>query len=289
MDTVVASIVASCLEIQTELRNTLPTNEGESQNASGDTQKPLDIITDEIITKHLSKLPEVAGLLSEEQDQYLPCHDQGQYIISFDPLDGSGNSPLNLSTGSIFGIFKTNSVTTLSGDCLIGAVYSIYGPGLEIITATDQGCHRTVYLQGVAHRVNNILTIPERGKIYVANEGNSEKWDPTVRKYVSSLKGRSLRWMACFVADVHRLLLEGGVYLYPSDTKQPRGKLRLVYEVYPMSYIWEKCGGVSVTETGVRCLDLPFNPDNIHERAPILMFGSSEYRDYQKLILGNDV
>ena len=101
-----------------------------------------------------------------------------------------------------------------------------------------------------------------------------------IKGLADSLKGRSLRWMACFVADVHRLLIEGGVYIYPSDSKQPSGKLRLLYEVYPMAYIWEQCGGYSQDEKGGSCLDITFHPSDIHERTPILLFGPEEYQEW---------
>lgn len=172
----------------------------------------------------------------------------------------------------------------MSGKSIVASVYSIYGSVLEIITVTSQTRCRTVYLNqgGLINPVivDDSLTIPNRGKIYVVNEGNSDRWSSGIQQYVGSLRGRSLRWMACFVADVHRLLIEGGVYMYPSDTKQPNGKLRLVYEVLPMAFIWEQCGGISLDETGTRCLDIPFDTTNIHQRSPILLFGQSEYQDW---------
>jgi fructose-1,6-bisphosphatase I len=284
MDPIIEEIVRCCIQIHETMQQTIPSSNIGGENSSGDVQKPLDITTDHIIVTELSKIPSVAGLLSEERDGYLPCQSDGQYIISFDPLDGSGNSPLNLSTGSIFAIFKANTLDQVSGNTIVSAVYSIYGSALEIITVTQQTRTRTVYIQTkdstIPVVVGNCLTVPNRGKIYVINEGNSERWSNRIQQYVGSLKGRSLRWMACFVADVHRLLLEGGVYMYPSDTKQPNGKLRLVYEVYPMAFIWEQCGGISQDETGKSCLDIPFNPTNIHQRVPILLFGSGEYQDW---------
>ena len=196
----------------------------QTENSSGDIQKPLDIITDNIIFDNLSKLPNVAGLLSEERESYNQCNQTEEYIIAFVPLNGSGNSPLNLSTGSIFAIFKASCLEEVSGKNIVAAVYSIYGPTLEIITVTSDIRSRVVYPNnnGVLTPVviDDAITIPNRGKIYVANEGNSDRWAPRIQNYVGALKGRSLRWMACFVADVHRLLLEGGVYMYTADKKQ---------------------------------------------------------------------
>ena len=288
MENIIAKLEKSCLEIYQIMGKVIPSKfKVESENLSGDIQKPLDIITNQIIINNLSTLPEIAGLLSEENDDYLEINKDGKYIVSFDPLDGSGNSVLNLSTGSIFAIFSASKLEEISGRKIIGAVYSIYGATLEIIKVTDQLKTRTVYvtknnqLQPVI--INDNLTIPEKGNIYVANEGNFHRWTPKIQTYINSLRGRSLRWMACFVADVHRLLLEGGMYMYPSDTKQTQGKLRLLYEVYPMAYIWEKCGGISQDETGNSCLDIPFIVDNIHQRTPILLFGKYEFQCWLKL------
>ena len=280
MDEIIASIQQCCLEIHDQMRTSLPTDTSTTTNSSGDQQKPLDLVTDQIITERLSHNKLVAGLLSEEQPDYRSVHTDGSYIISFDPLDGSGNSPLNLSTGSIFGIFQTSTLSTLSGQNLVGAVYAIYGSSLEIIVVTDSIQSRTVYLNTPSGREPKVLTdqitIPSNSKIFVANTGNFDRWEPHLQQYVRSLSGRSLRWMACFVADVHRLLFTGGVYLYPKDHKQPHGKLRLVYEVWPMSFIWEKCGGTSITDDGTRCLSLPFHPEQIHERSPIILLGPDE-------------
>lgn len=297
MENIIATIEASCLEIYRVLGETIPTSSSkqssdliEKENSSGDIQKPLDITTDHIISTNLAKLSTVAGILSEEQDAYKVVNPSGNYIISFDPLDGSGNSPLNLSTGSIFAIFRASRLEDISGKNIVAAIYSIYGPTLEIIKVShfDNTRTRTVYpnKNGVLTpiMVDDYLTIPNKGKIYVANEGNYGRWSPKIQKYVNALRGRSLRWMACFVADIHRLLIEGGTYLYTSDQKQPEGKLRLVYEVYPMAYIWEQCGGISRDETGRSCLDIPFNPAKIHQRSPILLFGKYEYQLWNNLL-----
>ena len=293
MEKIITSIHISCQEIYKRLNITVPTlsNEGgvldSEVNTSGDIQKPLDIITDNIISNQLSKLPEIAGFISEEREGYHIVNPNGKYIVCFDPLDGSGNSSLNLSTGSIFCIFKASKLDEIAGDKIVGAVYSIYGPTLEIITVTDTLKTRIIYpnYNGILSPVviDNNMSIPSLGKIYVANEGNYPRWSPKIKGLADSLKGRSLRWMACFVADIHRLLMEGGVYMYPSDSKQTKGKLRLLYEVYPMAYIWERCGGYSLDEKGESCLDITFNPNDIHERTPILLFGREEYHKWMSM------
>ena len=176
MDEIIATIQQCCLEIHDQMRTSLPTDTSTTTNSSGDQQKPLDLVTDQIITERLSHNKLVAGLLSEEQPDYRSVHTDGSYIISFDPLDGSGNSPLNLSTGSIFGIFQTSTLSTLSGQNLVGAVYAIYGSSLEIIVVTDSIQSRTVYLNTPSGREPKVLTdqitIPSNSKIFVANTGN---------------------------------------------------------------------------------------------------------------------
>ena len=329
LEQILDTIQQSCLRIHRTISATIPTIQvGETvteTNSSGDTQKPLDIVTNNIIIEDLKGIPAVAGLLSEELDDYLPCHPEGSFIISFDPLDGSGNSPLNLSTGSIFGVFRASNLADISGRGMVAASYSIYGAALETIRVTKDYRRRSVWVTGDSSTsgngsscedgggrreviLDNQITVPLKGKIYIANEGNSPGWSQSIQAYVSTLKGRSLRWMACFVADAHRILMEGGVYLYPEDTKQTSGKLRLVYEVYPIAFIWEQCGGRSLGSAGatdkltsndgycavntgdagdrvglsgdmkrVSCLDVPFNPNNIHQRCPIFLFGEAEW------------
>lgn len=288
MDEIIEIIQKSCIEIYQELGKTIPNDSYIiGKNESGDIQKPLDIITNNIICNNLSKVPSIAGILSEEQDEYLKYNESGSYIVSFDPLDGSGNSVLNLSTGSIFAIFKATCLEEVSGRNIVGALYSINGPTLEIITVNSKIKIRTLYINDNNELkpiiINNNIKIPYKGSIYVANEGNYNRWSEKLKSYIKTLKGRSLRWMACCVADVHRLLIEGGVYMYPSDTKQTNGKLRLVYEVYPLAYIWERCGGISLDENNQSCLDIPFQSDNIHLRTPVFLLGQYEYEEWLKI------
>jgi fructose-1,6-bisphosphatase I len=283
MESIIHSIELACQQIHQTLSSAFHNipSDTVSKNASGDIQKPMDRLSDMMITNSLRILPQVAGILSEEQDHFLRCHQEGQYIIAFDPLDGSSNVPYNLTTGSIFGIYHATCLSEISGKTLVAAVYSIYGPALEIVKVTPSQQTRTQYLQRngiyVSHVLNPHLEIPvdSTGNLekpfYCVNEGHSELWKPKISQQIQAYKGRSIRWMACFVADVHRLLQTGGTFMYPSSSKAPQGKLRLLYEVYPMAFIWERCGGKSRDETGRSCLEIPFQHDNIHQRSPVIL------------------
>ncbi len=296
MDQIILAIEQSCVKIYETLGKTIPntikTEQTTNTNSSGDIQKPLDITTDLIIKDYLKRVTEVAGLISEEENNFIETSREGEYIVTYDPLDGSGNSVLNLSTGSIFEIFRAKSPSELSGDSLVAAVYSIYGPTLEMVSVKPDSRTRSVFVRQNSENsdnggngdnklvkviIDNDLKVPEKGKIYIANEGNYPRWTSKIQNYIDSLKVRSLRWMACFAADFHRLLLEGGTFLYPTDTKQTQGKLRLLYEVYPLAFIFTQCGGIALTDTGQPALEVKLDVENLHQRTSILLFGKSEY------------
>lgn len=254
-----------------------------NQNGSGDIQKPLDIISNNIIKDNLSKIPEIAGLISEEEKDYIALNPNGKYIVSYDPMDGSGNSTINLSTGSIYCVFKGNKLTDIKGSNIVAAVYTIYGATLHLVEVTDSSKYRYHYDRDSDLFVNlcELKKIKDKGDIYVANMRYSKDWPPNIQNFIDNLTNRNLRWMACFVADVHRLLVTGGIFLYPANKKYGEGKLRLLYEAYPMAFIWEKCGGYSLFDNQTSILKYPFDGRNIHQKTPVYLFSKEEYISFQ--------
>jgi len=236
--------------------------------------------------------PNVAGYASEEEDTYVPFNkdNRGKYIVWFDPLDGSSNFDTNVSIGSIFSIYKRiSSENTLvnEDDFLqkgleqVCAGYFLYGTSTMFVYTTGHGVFGFTLDPSVGEFVlpNGYAEIktPEKGKIYSVNEANINKWEPGVEDYINHLKTRednpcSARYVGSLVADFHRNLLKGGVYLYPKDSKNPNGKLRLNCELNPLAFIAEQAGGMA-TDGQNRLLEI--KPRTLHERSQAII-GSKE-------------
>lgn len=256
-------------------------------NASGDKVHAIDELSDLAVEQHLQSCPSVRGFASEERESFVSCHpseEGGKYIVVFDPLDGSQNLPVGLSVGSIYGIFEASELTDIaSGDDMVAAAYSLYSASLQFVSSVKGQQSLTVqqYMfpssEWVVASPNH--TRPDVGKIHCINSGNSGNWLLPVQIFVEQhMKPRSVRWMACMVSDVHRPLMQGGCFLYPSDRKYTKGRLRLVYEAYPMAFLWEAAGG-GVALTGARqgrILEVPFPHDDVHVRAGVVLLGKKE-------------
>jgi fructose-1,6-bisphosphatase I len=267
-----------------------------SVNFTGDDVKVLDIISNDIFIAALSNSGVCGVMVSEENPD--PIYPQqlgkkaGKYAVAFDPLDGSSNIDCNVSIGTIFGVYKrdTSDKPAVLGDILrpgkdlLLAGYVMYGAGCEMVLALKKkdGSASGVQRFSLDPAIQEFLyignvTIPEGGgkKIYSCNEGNSPHWDTEIKEYVAECKEKSYasRYVGSMVADIHRTLLYGGIFLYPADKKSTKGKLRLLYEGFPMAMITEQAGGVA--SAGMfkgkvqRVLDL--QPENIHDKCPIIM------------------
>jgi len=263
-------------------------------NATGDDVKKLDLISNEIFINALKFSKQLSVMVSEENEEPIIVDEKesGQYCIAFDPLDGSSNIDCNISTGTIYGIYKKESATKgkledilLPGNQLVAAGYCMYGSSTQLVMTFGQGVHLFTLDPSLGEFIltSTNLKIPEKPKtIYSCNEGNYTLWDRETQMFVDSCKNRekpySHRYVGSMVSDVHRTLLYGGIFLYPADKKSKSGKLRLLYEANPMSMIMEQAGGMSTTGTQ-RVLDLI--PTSIHERTPIYI-GST--RDVKALI-----
>ena len=271
---------------------------GES-NVSGDTQKKLDIISNESFINALKMSNKVCAMASEENEFpiLLEENHEAQYVVAFDPLDGSSNIDANVTIGSIFSIWRRISkgrcgVEDLlqSGENIIAAGYTCYGSSTQLVLSIQGfavNCYTLDPSLGEFVLTHPNIKIPSRGSIYSINEGNASFWDKQITEYIHSKKfppkGQkiySLRYIGSMVGDIHRTLLYGGIFLYPSDSKSPEGKLRLLYEVFPMSFIAENAGGKS--SNGQKRI-LSILPKKIHQRSSIIIGSKEDVEDVENL------
>lgn len=255
-----------------------------STNATGDDVKKLDILSNEIWVNALKHTGRVAILATEEAEEVviLSDHEDAKYGVVFDPLDGSSNIDCNVSVGSIFGIYRrpVGRVATVSdllqpGSALVCAGYCMYGSSTELVLTFGDGVHMFSYDPTIGEFLltRRDVTIPAKPqRIYSCNEANYASFPKGIQRFLdyakSGDKPYSLRYVGSMVADVHRTLLYGGVFCYAPTKAAPAGKLRLLYEVNPMSFIMEQAGGKATTGT-CRALDLV--PTKVHQRCPIYL------------------
>ncbi|HYQ85727.1 MAG TPA: class 1 fructose-bisphosphatase [Bacteroidota bacterium] len=262
-------------------------------NVSGDVVKKLDEFADETIYKAMDHGGHLCVMASEENEDILHIPDQypdGKYVLLYDPLDGSSNIDANITIGSIFSVYRRLSKRgkgTLQ-DCLqpgykqVAAGYIIYGSSTMFVYSTGQGVHGFTLDPTVGEFLlsHENIRIPKRGKIYSLNEGNFCNWEGGVQRYIQYLKEQdkasdrpySLRYIGTMVGDSHRTLLYGGIFAYPGDLKNPKGKLRLMYECNPIAFIIEQAGGRS--SDGKQSI-LRVKPTALHEHTPFFL-GSEE-------------
>lgn len=254
-------------------------------NVQGEEQKKLDVLSNEVFMKALISSGRTCILVSEEDEEatIVEPSKRGRYSVVFDPLDGSSNIDCGVSIGTIFGIYSLKEVEPTVNDVLqpgknmVAAGYCMYGSSCTLVLSTGSGVNGFTLDPSLGEFIltHPDIKIPKKGKIYSVNEGNAKNWDAPTTKFVEKCKfpvdgssPKSLRYIGSMVADVHRTLLYGGIFLYPADKKSPNGKLRVLYEVFPMSFLLEQAGGQSFTGKE-RALDLV--PKNIHERSPIFL------------------
>jgi len=258
-------------------------------NAQGEEVKKLDEFSDITFTKIIGQSGTVCAITSEEKDEayIIPPEDKpGKYIFMMDPLDGSSNIDVNVTIGTIFSIYKkkspgdqvTDEDILQKGDEQIAAGYIAYGSSTIFVYSTGNGVHGFTLdpALGEFFLSHPDLVIPEQGSTYSINEGNWVVWDEAQKDLVSYLKedapssGRpyKLRYIGSLVADFHRTLLKGGLFMYPRDTKSPKGKLRFSFEAAPMAFLVENAGGKASTGKQ-RILDI--TPTGIHDRLPLFI------------------
>ncbi len=259
-------------------------------NVQGEEQMKLDVFANEILINILRNSTDCAGVASEENDDVICFTEEfsknSKYVVLFDPLDGSSNIDVNASIGTIFAIYRRKSpVGTVcnaddflqAGRNQVAAGYIIYGSSTMMVYATQLGVNGFTLDPSIGEFClsNRNLRIPEDGKIYSINQGNTNKLKPRVMEYLqycmeeneAENRPYSLRYIGSMVADIHRTLLKGGIFMYPADTGNEFGKLRLMYECNPMSYIMQMAGGLSTDGRSGSILDI--EPEHLHQRTPI--------------------
>lgn len=263
------------------------------ENVQGEQVAKLDDYSNDTLVNILARNETVGGVASEEMSDPIifEKHTEAKYCVLFDPLDGSSNIDVNVSIGTIFSIYKLRK----EGDCTeqdflrkgrdqVAAGYILYGSSTMLVFTTGDGVHEFTLDPSLGEFLlsGEYIHIPQKSKlIYSVNEGNYRYWDINVRAYVDYLKNEtekpySLRYIGSLVADFHRNLLYGGIFMYPLDYKnkeKPKGKLRLMYEANPLSFIVEQAGGAA-TNGNIDILDI--EPDQLHQREP-LYIGNKEY------------
>ena len=253
-------------------------------NVQGERVQKLDTFANEVMCTVLERCGRCAVAVSEELDEARAISEAGKYIVLFDPLDWSSNIDVNISIGTIFCVLRANdragkSLGTLQpGSGIVAAGYAVYGSATTFVLSTGQGVHGFTLDPGVGEFFlsHPSMRCPERGSTYSANEGNFVRWSDRVQKWSAWIKsddkGHGLpyghRYVGSLVADAHRTLVKGGIFVYPADTKNPEGKLRLLYEANPMAYLFEQAGGTATNGID-RILDIV--PPSLHARTPLVL------------------
>lgn len=263
-------------------------------NTHGETQQKLDVIANNILTRCLGSRPTLAAIASEEDEEPTIIKrgvDGGKYCVVFDPLDGSSNLDVSVSVGTIFSILRNDptipgAIETFCqpGSTQLAAGYILYGPSTVFVLTTGRGVDMFVLDPSIGSfvLVASGVRIPTAGKTYSVNEANRSSFPSGIQRYLdwAHSEGYSSRYIGSMVADVHRTLLKGGVFMYPATSANPKGKLRLLYEGNPMAMIMEQAGGVAVATspedggTPARILDI--QPEGIHQRTSVLLGSPTE-------------
>ncbi|VVE21992.1 Fructose-1,6-bisphosphatase class 1 [Pandoraea iniqua] len=268
-----------------------------SENVQGEVQKKLDVISNEIMLEANEWGGHLAAMASEEMEDvfHIPNrYPQGEYLLMFDPLDGSSNIDVNVSIGTIFSVLRCPEGVTdpteqdflQPGTQQVAAGYAVYGPQTVLVLTTGHGvnCFTLDREMGSWVLTQEGMRIPEDTKEFAINMSNERHWYPPVQRYIGELlqgkegargKDFNMRWIASMVADVHRILTRGGVFMYPADKRDPDkpGKLRIMYEANPMSFLVEQAGGAA-TNGVQRILDI--QPQKLHERVAVFLGSKNE-------------
>ncbi len=258
-------------------------------NVQGEMVKKLDVLANETFVNVLRTSRFVCALASEEMEKPILLPENrphGRYMVLFDPLDGSSNTDCNMPLGAIFSILKygrtdrlpTEEELVCRGSEQVAAGYVLFGSSTMFVYTVGQGVHGFTLDPGIGEYVlsHERMEIPKQGKVYAANEGNYHKWPEGTKRYFDWLKisdkptGRpySARYSGCLVADVHRMMIGGGIYLYPGEVDKPEGKLRLLYEANPLGLVVEQAGGKASTGM-MRILDV--EAKKLHQRVPLII------------------
>jgi len=292
---VVDSITITCKNIAERLRGGALSGlygSAEQENIQGEVQKNLDVISNDLLKQVLLANRSVAGIASEEEEDVIAGNEEGQYLVTFDPLDGSSNIDVNVTVGTIFSILAlpkdctevTADTFLQAGNKQIAAGYVLYGPSVILAITTGKGVAMyNLGADGVFYQTQDQVQVPTTTAEFAINISNQRFWQAPMQAYVNDLllgeegplgKRFNMRWIASMVAEVHRILTRGGIFMYPYDSRDPSkaGKLRLMYEGNPMSFLIEQAGGAA-SNTLQPIMDV--EPHHIHQRVPVIL-GSKE-------------
>ena len=293
----IRTILAACKEIsfrvgQGALSGVLGSTLDE--NIQGETQKKLDVVTNQLLKDILLESGYVKAIASEEEDYTVAGNPDAEYIVAFDPLDGSSNTDINSLVGTIFSIMKApegsdaadQSIFMQPGKNQVAAGYVLYGPCTTLALTTGKGTRFFTLdkTHGTFLLTQDFAQVPEDTNEYAINASNQRHWQPAMQSYIDDLmagetgpraRNFNMRWIAAMVGDVHRVLCRGGLFTYPTDTKDPNkpNKLRLLYEANPMAMLIEQAGGIASTGTE-RIMDT--QPDAIHQRVAVILGSKNE-------------
>jgi len=298
----IETIARACKAISTRVnKGALADGHGATgdKNVQGESVQKLDLLSNEILLEANEWGGNLAALASEEMEQPrpIPTHfPKGEYLLLFDPLDGSSNIDVNISVGTIFSVLRCPKMADGSlcepdeaaflqpGRTQVAAGFAVYGPTTVLVLTVGDGAHgftldRETYTFTLTH---SEIRIPEDTAEFAINVSNQRRWEPPVRRYIDEcLAGKdgprgkdfNMRWVASMVADVFRVLSRGGIFMYPRDAKNKEGRLRLMYEANPMAFIVEQAGGAA-TEGATRILDI--QPKGLHQRVAVVLGSKNE-------------
>ncbi len=278
----------------------------QTTNVHGEEVKKLDEFANDIIFRAMDHGGHLCVMASEESDGIIAIpkeYKKGRYVLTFDPLDGSSNIDVNITIGTIFSVYRRlhpDEITDGTAEDILQpgfkqvcAGYALYGSSTQLVYTTGKGVDVFTFDPTIGEFLlsHAQLKIPKRGKIYSINEGNYHKWDTRLQQYVDYVKTPSddkkhpysLRYIGTAIADVHRTLFYGGIFMYPGDSSSPNGKLRLMYEVNPLAAIIEEAGGRATN--GVQEV-LQITPESIHQRMPVFMGSEEDVLEAEQFLRG---
>ena len=293
----IRTVLAACKEIsfrvgQGALSGVLGSTLDE--NIQGETQKKLDVLTNQLLKDILLESGYVKAIASEEEDYTVAGNPNAEYIVAFDPLDGSSNTDINSLVGTIFSVMKApegsdpadQSIFMQPGKSQVAAGYVLYGPSTVLALTTGKGTRFFTLdkTHGTFLLTQDFAQVPVDTNEYAINASNQRHWQLAMQNYINDLiagdtgpraRNFNMRWIAAMVGDVHRVLCRGGIFTYPTDTKDPNkpNKLRLLYEANPMAMLIEQAGGIASTGTE-RIMDI--QPDAIHQRVAVILGSKNE-------------
>jgi len=281
MKEILDTIKKSIITIAFMLKNNNSLNLGKvtnNTNNTGDMVKKFDIMSNEILIRNLKKCSNIKRIFSEEIEEPIMVNPEGKYMVTFDPLDGSGNLDVNISSGTIFGIFIDDDDNIIKASNIVAAGYGLYSAATQYVEVIDTiNIYQMINGKMELIKANHI--IPSKGKLYSFNHTNYDYRHPTLTRLISKAHSlrHSCRWAGCMVTDAHRIMLKGGWWCYPGTEKNYHGKIRLLYEAIPFSYIFKIGKGQNSSFSGdIMDVVIDLSKESGHKRTPIIL-ASSEY------------